>query len=61
MSMSPAFPFRPGVHGWWIMTTELGSAKRLAWAPAQRRRDAPLAAIPRQTVPTAGRTYCMAS
>ena len=48
MSMSVAWPPSPESHGWWIRIRELGSEKRLPFAPAASSTAANDAACPRQ-------------
>ena len=58
--MSEAWPWKPP-SGWWIITRELGSAKRLPLAPAQSRKAPIEAAWPMHSVDTSGLTNCMVS
>jgi hypothetical protein len=58
--MSVAWPCIPP-SGWWIMTLELGSAKRLPLAPAASRKAPMLAAMPVHRVDTSGLMKFMVS
>ena len=49
------------IHGWWIRIRELGRAKRLPFAPADRSTAAIEAACPMQFVCTSGLMNCMVS
>ena len=58
--MSVAWPCAPP-DGWWIMTREFGSAKRLPLAPAASRNAPMLAAMPMHSVETSGLMNCIVS
>jgi hypothetical protein len=58
--MSVAWPCAPP-EGWWIMIRELGSEKRLPWAPAANNSEPIEAAWPMHTVDTGERMYCIVS
>ena len=58
--MSDAWPWKPPI-GWWIITRELGSAKRLPFAPAASSNAPMLAACPTHSVDTSGLTNCIVS
>ena len=58
--MSVAWPCAPP-DGWWIITREFGSAKRLPLAPAISRNEPMLAAMPMHSVETSGLMNCIVS
>ena len=59
--MSVAWPSKPGVWPWWIITFELGSAIRLPFAPPASRIAPIDIAMPKQIVCTSGRMNCIVS
>ena len=58
--MSETWPWKPP-EGWWIITVELGSAKRLPLVPAASRNAPIEAAMPTHSVETSGLMNCMVS
>jgi hypothetical protein len=60
MAISDACPWKPPI-GWWIITRELGSAKRLPLAPAVSRKAPIEQAWPMHSVDTSGLMNCMVS
>ena len=60
IATSVAWPWAPP-SGWWIITSALGSARRLPFSPAISRKAPMLAAIPTHTVRTCGLIYFMVS
>ena len=60
ISMSEAWPWNPP-SGWWIITDEFGSAKRLPLAPAASRNAPIEAAMPTHSVETSGLMNCIVS
>ncbi len=59
--MSVAWPSKPEVCPWWIITFAFGSAIRFPLAPPASSTAPIDIAIPKQMVCTSQRTYCMAS
>ena len=61
ISMSVAWPWKPDVQPWWIITLLLGSAIRLPCVPPASRIAPIDMAMPKQIVETSGRMKRIAS
>ena len=61
ISMSVAWPSKPGVEPWWIMILAFGSDERLPAAPPARRIAPIDIAMPKQIVATSGLMNCIVS